>query len=236
MTNKTTIKIFWAIGILLSLNLLVAAFVQRPQSTKDYIEQYKMSLNSQSASALYTEPKQEAKHTNNTKLKGVIEAILVGTEKIEVLGCFDLPDAGSWDPDSVLTVKGEEIEWVEFKLLNAKNPETYTSNHRCYLLTFPYGYTGQEKLKVKVSVRLTQEVNRGLINEETGKKIKEKLQEEYPDLDFNIVATSGDQGGGAYVVFKSKPAGMSNNEIFALINEAMIDSYPGSWDFEVTVP
>jgi len=235
MKLRINSRLNWWIVAVVVTGLLGLAFVIKPHSTQDYVAMYKADLKAQSVGALYAEPAQTIPNNGNTNLKATIEAVTIGAKTTQILGCFDLPDTGPWDPDSSITVDGKEITWTEFHLLNPKDSATYSSANRCYLLIFPYGNTSQKKINLKLSVSLTQQVNHGLLNSETGQVIKGKLQKQYPQLDFEVVTQNNGQGGGQ-IIFNSKPVGMSDEEALGLINDAMTDHYSGSWNFDINVP
>jgi len=133
------------------------------------------------------------------------------------------------------TNKGDVIEWSDFALINSKDPASYTSTNRCFLIGFPYNKTDDKKVRVNISVNLFQDNGSDLAGDETAKKIKDKLHVNYPALDFEVVTSTGNNGGGGSILITSKPATMSEDEALQLIYDAAIEKGNGKWNFDIDV-
>jgi hypothetical protein len=122
-----------------------------------------------------------------------------------------LPNTESWIPDASIKIKGDVIGWSDFALINSKDPATYTSTNRCFLIGFPYNRTDKKKIHVNISVNLFQDNGSDLAGNEASKKIKDKLHTNHPELDFEVVTDTGKNGGGGSILITSKPDTMTED-------------------------
>ncbi len=238
MKHKTISKqTAWIFAALVATSILTLAFTtigNRPQ--QESLLTYKNIIRAHSNNGLYAEPAKKINNTDNKDAKGTLEAISVGDEKVEAIICLDLPNTESWIPDASIKIKGDVIEWSNFVLINSKDPATYTSTNRCFLIGFPYNKTVEKKIHVNISVNLFQDNGSDLASNETAKKIKDKLHINYPELDFEIVTDIGNNGGGGSILITSKSAAMSEDETLQLIYDATIEKGNGKWDFDIDMP
>jgi len=232
--SKQTIWIFTALVATSILTLAFTTIGNRPQ--QESLLTYKNIIRAHSKNGLYAEPAQEVNNTDNKDAKGTLESISFGDEKIEAIICLDLPNTESWIPDAKIKIKDDVIEWSDFALINSKDPTTYTSTNRCFLIGFPYKRTDEKKIHVNISVNLFQDNGSDLAGNETAKKIKDKLHVNYPELDFEIVTDIGNNGGGGSIRITSKPATMSEDKTLQLIYDATIEKGNGQWDFDIDMP
>lgn len=151
--------------------------------------------------------------------------------------CIEMPTLDPWNPYATLTVDGTIIPNSEVALLNAKDPKVMATSNRCYLFTFPFSadgsISGRGVLKLD---KLWLELGRGqLTNNEVITEVKARLGKVAPGVDFNMVATSGKDGGGVSINVISKPDTMSNADIERLIQQLSIDEVPTNWQTEINL-
>jgi hypothetical protein len=63
--------------------------------------------------------------------------------------------------------------------------------------------------------------------------VRKKLLAQGIDMDW--VTSSGNGGGGGGPVINTKPAGMTDDQVMQLFNEALGYYYPGPWTFTVPI-
>ena len=85
-----------------------------------------------------TEPQQVEHNGLQAELRRL--EILSAVTRAEI--CLDLPDAGNWHPEvSLAQGAGQGLDY-NWELLDASDPSTFASSHRCYRFTFPFAYRG----------------------------------------------------------------------------------------------
>jgi len=162
-----------------------------------------------------------------------LEKLAVHQDDVQAELCILMPSLEPWDPYATLTVDGKIIPDNEVALINAKDPAVMKSQTRCYLFTFPVSVAeSASPIGVLKLEKLSLEVQGGLLSDEGAAAAKARLQVDQPQLDFKVVAKSGN-GGGAYIQLLSKPEGMSDAQAIQLIQQASVDEVPGNWQTEV---
>ena len=77
--------------------------------------------------------------------------------------------------------------------------------------------------------KLSVDYQGGLLTETGLAATRKRLQETQPQIDFNVIIEKGEGGGGAYIQILSKPDGMSDDQVFQLIQQATIEEVPETW-------
>ena len=163
-----------------------------------------------------------------------LQSLSVNENDVQAELCIEMPSMEPWNPYATLTVDGTAIPNSEVSLINAKDPAVMKSQNRCYLFTFPVSVANSTSHTGTLSLeKLWLELGRGLLTDDVVTQIKGRLHQSQPQLDFKVVHTAGNGGGGAEIKILSKPTGMNNADAIQLIQQASIDEVPGNWQMDV---
>jgi hypothetical protein len=159
-----------------------------------------------------------------------LQKVEIHQNDIQAELCIFLPSLEQWGPYATLIVDGKVISNSEVALINAKDPNTAKSQTRCYQFTFPVTVTEKmSKTAVLKLEKLTADYQGGLLTETGLVAIKKRLQETQPQIDFTVVIEKGKGGGGAYIQILAKPDGMSDDQVFQLIQQASVEEVSENW-------
>lgn len=164
-----------------------------------------------------------------------MESVQTTADEVQAELCIEMPTLDpQWVPEASLTVDGSPIGSGGWSLIGAKDPDVMKTARRCYLFHFPITEeqraTGTATLKLE---RVSREIEGGLLCEAGEAAAKANLQEEHPEIDFEVVIVHGEGGGGAYIDILSKPEGMSEDEALQLIQAASEEEFPVGWEAEI---
>jgi hypothetical protein len=77
--------------------------------------------------------------------------------------------------------------------------------------------------------KLSVDYQGGLLTETGLAATRKRLQETQPQIDFTVVIEKGKGGGGAYIQILAKPDGMSDDQVFQLIQQASVEEVSENW-------
>lgn len=144
--------------------------------------------------------------------------------------CIVLPSLEQWGPYATLSIDGKVTPNSEVALINAKSPAVSKSQTRCYQFTFPVTVTeSMSKTAILKLEKLSVDYQGGLLTETGLAATRKRLQETQPQIDFNVIIEKGEGGGGAYIQILSKPDGISDDQVFQLIQQASIEEVSENW-------
>lgn len=177
---------------------------------------------------------------NTGQVSGNVQAnlknIQIHASDVQVELCIEMPTLDPWNPYATLTVDGTVIPNSEVALVNAKDPKIMETANRCYKFTFPVSTDGSISGKGVVKLdKLWLELGRGQLTDDVIKEVKTRMSKVAPDVNFDIVATSGKGGGGVSINITSKPENMSNDDVVRLIQQLSIDEIPTNWQTEINL-
>jgi hypothetical protein len=160
--------------------------------------------------------------------------------------CFQKPTLADWGIGSMSTTKiGEDTGTLMAATLlfdapatgyMPTNPEpgwvSPVQTGRCLAAGFTAGHHGRPEVLTLNIAELEQSAPEVIPNDQL-QAVRKKLLAQGIDMDF--VTSSGNGGGGGGPVINSKPAGMTDDQVMQLFNEAMGYYYPGPWNFTVDI-
>ena len=158
--------------------------------------------------------------------------------------CFQKPTQADWGIGSNSTMKiGEDTGTLSYAMLlfdseNLGNMPSMSEpgwiapvqTGRCLAAGFTVGHHGKPETLSLTIAGLEQSAPEVMPNDQL-QAARQKLLAQGIDMDF--VTSSGNGGGGGGPVINSKPAGMTDDQVMQLFNEAMGYYYPGPWNFTV---
>lgn len=164
-----------------------------------------------------------------------MESVEITQGELQAELCIEMPTLDpQWVPEGSLIVDGKTIGKGGWRLIGAKDPDMMKTARRCYLFHFPL--TEEQRAAGTATLILehvSREIEGGLLSEAGEAAAKERLQQEYPEIEFEVVIVHGEGGGGAYVDFLSKPEGMSEEEALKLVRAAAEEEIPVGWEAEI---
>jgi hypothetical protein len=160
--------------------------------------------------------------------------------------CFQKPSQADWGIGFMSTAKiGEDTGTMTSGrlLFDApgfgyvpKNPEpgwvSPVKTGRCVAAGFTVGHHGKPEVLTLNIAELEQSAPEVFPNDQL-QAARQKLLAQGIDMDW--VTSSGNGGGGGGPVITTKPAGMTDDQVMQLFNEAMGYYYPGPWNFTVDI-
>lgn len=146
--------------------------------------------------------------------------------------CWQLPSAADWLPATVLKA-GDEVVQGDWFMKDAKDPKTLAGTSRCYVYSFPitYDLVGEAKDFVITTNELRTSVPE-VLDSSAISKAQEKLASTASGVDF--VYKTLDQGFTLEIT--QKPIGMTDDQAYRLIADALADVVTGPWTFTVSAP
>jgi hypothetical protein len=103
---------------------------------------------------------------------------------------------------------------------------------RCLAAGFTAGHHGKPEVLTLNITGLEQSAPEVIPNDQL-QAVRKKLLAQGIDMDW--VTSSGNGGGGGGPVINTKPAGMTDDQVMQLFNEALGYYYPGPWTFTVPI-
>ena len=160
--------------------------------------------------------------------------------------CFQKPTQADWGIGSMSTVKiGEDTGTLTAATLlfdapptgyMPTNPEpgwvSPVQTGRCLAAGFTAGHHGKPEVLTLNITGLEQSAPEVIPNDQL-QAVRKKLLAQGIDMDW--VTSSGNGGGGGGLVINTKPAGMTDDQVMQLFNEALGYYYPGPWTFTVPI-
>jgi hypothetical protein len=160
--------------------------------------------------------------------------------------CFQKPNQADWGIGSMSTVKiGEDTGTYTSGLLLfdpsgfgylPKHPEpgwiAPVQTGRCLAAGFTAGHHGKPEVLTLNITGLEQSAPEVIPNDQL-QAVRKKLLAE--GIDVDLVTSSGSGGGGGGYVINAKPAGMTDDQVMQLFNEALGYYHPGPWTFTVPI-
>jgi hypothetical protein len=160
--------------------------------------------------------------------------------------CFQKPTQADWGIGSASTLKiGEDTGTISYSIFlfdsenignMPKNPEpgwvAPVQTGRCLAAGFTAGHHGRPEVLTLNITGLEQSAPEVIPNDQI-QAVRKKLLAQGIDMDW--VTSSGNDGGGGGPVINAKPAGMTDEQVMQLFNEALGYYYPGPWTFTVAI-
>lgn len=156
--------------------------------------------------------------------------------------CIQLPDNADWLPVASLTLSGQKVMAMGWRLHDAKNPTTYTASSRCYDFDFPLlsgsgnaaeSGSATDVNHVDFSVeKLTTSLPEAPTAEDC-EKARQKLQDE--QLGIVVVCKPAGNGFVSLEVLR-KPESMTYGEAQKAVVEALSKSATGPWTVSAREP
>jgi hypothetical protein len=160
--------------------------------------------------------------------------------------CFKKPSQADWSIGSNSTMKiDEDTGILSYSIFlfdsenigsTPKNPEpgwvSPVQTGRCVAAGFTVGHHGKPEVLTLNIAELEQSAPEVNSNDQLQAARKKLLAQ---GIDMDLVTSSGNGGGGGGPVINSKPAGMTDDQVMQLFNEAMGYYHPGPWVFTVNI-
>jgi hypothetical protein len=160
--------------------------------------------------------------------------------------CFQKPTQADWGIGSNSTMKiGEDTGTLSYAMLlfdseNIGNMPIMSEpgwiapvqTGHCLAAGFTVGHHGKPETLSLTIAGLEQSAPEVIPNDQL-QAARQKLLAQGIDMDW--VTSSGNGGGGGGPVITTKPAGMTDDQVMQLFNEAMGYYYPGPWNFTVDI-
>ena len=159
--------------------------------------------------------------------------------------CFSYENHKGWNPELSLSFRDNKVNaepLLQFRTddVDWTNWSDMFTSHRCYRFGFPTkrfeilsDLPGQVKVRVE---NMTIDALRAA-NQDDCDNAREKVQQSYPDLDFNcFIKNSNDGGYGVFLDIKKIPDGMERIDAQIIAEEGFVNTVNGPWDFFVPIP
>jgi len=160
--------------------------------------------------------------------------------------CFQKPTQADWGIGSNSTMKiGEDTGTLSYAMLlfdseNIGNMPIMSEpgwiapvqTGHCLAAGFTVGHHGKPEVLTLNIAGLEQSASEVIPNDQL-QAVRKKLLAQGIDMDW--VTSSGNGGGGGGPVITTKPAGMTDDQVMQLFNEALGIYYPGPWTFTVGI-
>ena len=172
----------------------------------------------------------------STPFTASLQNAIIEGDKLQAEICMDMPTLDPWNPYASITIGDVVVPNDQVILVNAKDPKVMASKYRCYVFSFPItDKLATSQTAVLKIEKLWVEVGRGLLTDDVLPTVKSRVQQKYPTLDFEVIQTSGEQGGGAAIKILSKPADVSDQSVLEAIRQAMINEIPEAWLMQIDI-
>jgi hypothetical protein len=141
--------------------------------------------------------------------------------------CIDLPTNADWLPESVLSV-GDNTVYGNWRLLNADNPKTFESTHRCYRYQYPLtiGSDSTDSTVVltvpKLQTSIPEQIDAPALN-----TARYQLQDIGIAIDVILL-----ESGYSFSVVQ-KPIDMTEEKAHAYVIDALTSTVKGPWSFTI---
>jgi hypothetical protein len=161
-----------------------------------------------------------------------LKSLILNPSHAEALICFEMPSTADWGLfTSTITVDGKEYPFMGGGLA-AEDGDldlALTSPVRCNELGFDIVFD-ESVTSVTVTVpRLQASVNE-VVAPETVAMANQRLADKGIVFDYENI-----DNGGNFVILQ-RPDGMSDEELYPLIWDALAEQYEGPWVFTVPIP
>lgn len=168
---------------------------------------------------------------NNVSMR--LESLILNPSHAQAVICFQMPSPLDWGlTASTITVGDKEYPFTGGGLASGKNDldSALTSPERCNEIGFDVIYDVAAVTSVTLTVpKLMASVNE-VVTEETVNKANQRLADTGIVFDYENI----DHGGN--IVILARPDGMSDEQIYPLIWDALTEQYEGPWVFTVPIP
>jgi hypothetical protein len=193
--------------------------------------------------AIVTDPMQTVS-ANGVEI--LLQRIKVTPSFTKAYLCFKKPSQADWSIGSYSTMKiDEDTGILSYSIFlfdsdnigsTPKNPEpgwvSPVQTGRCVAAGFTVGHHGKPEVLTLNIAELEQSASEVNSNDQVQAARKKLLAQ---GIDMDLVTSSGNGGGGGGPVINSKPAGMTDDQVMQLFNEAMGYYHPGPWTFTVGI-
>jgi hypothetical protein len=144
--------------------------------------------------------------------------------------CYDLPSQSDWLlPDSMtVEIKGRSIKVFEWGLIEWKYSADGLKTHRCDDANFPIAGIGEFTEVQIVIPRLETSWPDSLDCD--------AAQNRLDAANTGIVITCYEDGNVSGPLLDTKPAAMSDEQAYAAINDAFIETFSGPWTLRGRLP
>jgi hypothetical protein len=146
---------------------------------------------------------------------------------LEADACVQLPDNADWLPEASMIVNGQQLAAAGWSLQDARNPETYTNDRRCYSFVFPFAAeakTNTERVEFSLD-RISTSIPE-VIDAEKCNAARQQLL----DLDTGIELSCGVSSDGIpYFEVSRSPEHLGESEVSSMIVRALTRSVQGPW-------
>lgn len=161
---------------------------------------------------------------NNIEVR--LEQASIYPSKVEALFCFQMPSAADWQlmAATVTTKDGQAISVSTLGIVGDKSSLSNSNPQRCNLVSFdtPYDMSTEN-----FSISVPKLVTSVTMTKESIQAANRKLGDQ--GISFDVI-----QADHSYDFdIHQKPEGMPDEELYALIWDALRTDYPGPWDFSI---
>lgn len=168
---------------------------------------------------------------NNVSM--TLKSLILNPSHAEALICFQMPSALDWGlTASTITVGGKEYPFSGGGLASGKaDPESaLTSPERCNDVGFNIAYDMDTLSTVTLTVPKLMASISEVVSKETVNKANQRLADKGIVFNYENI-----DHGGNFVILQ-RPDGMSDDEIYPLIWDALAEQHEGPWVFTVQIP
>lgn len=161
-----------------------------------------------------------------------LKSLILNPSHAEALICFQMPSAVDWGLfTSRITVGDQEYPFMGGGIAYEAGDldSALTSSERCNELGFDVVYDESVRSVTVTVPRLQASVNE-VVTPETVAIANQRLANRGITFDYVNV-----DNGGNFVILQ-RPAGMSDEELYPLIWDALAEQYEGPWVFTVPIP
>jgi hypothetical protein len=168
---------------------------------------------------------------NNVSM--TLKSLILNPSYAEALVCFQMPSAIDWGlTASTISVGGKEYPFSGGGLASGKaDPDSaLTSPERCNDVGFNIASDLDSLSSVTLTVPKLMASVSEVVSEETVNKANQRLADKGIVFNYENI-----DHGGNFVILQ-RPDGMSDDEIYPLIWDALAEQYEGPWVFTVQIP
>jgi hypothetical protein len=168
---------------------------------------------------------------NNVSM--TLKTLILNPSHAEALICFQMPSPLDWGlTASTITVGGTEYPFSGGGLASGKaDPDSaLTSPERCNDVRFNIAYEMDMLSSVTLTVPKLMASVSEVVTEDTVNKANQRL------AGTGIVFNYENIDHGGNIVILQRPDGMSDEEVYPLIWDALAEQYEGPWVFTVQIP
>jgi hypothetical protein len=151
--------------------------------------------------------------------------------------CLQFDNDWEWIPEATLLINNSQskAEWTE-QIDEEGNLYIAISPNRCFRFTFPVEGDLESGAPIAIELEKLKIDAFNVLTDEGCSETLLAIQQNYPDVNFACHIDFRDGGRSVGFELLSKPASMSDGQVYELFRAALQEEIEGPWRFEVNVP